>query len=290
MFCYTAGIRTDAYGRRVDAAVKISCIQMNVRAAAPEQNFVRAELLIRRAAQRRPDVIVLPETWNTGFAPGKIDPALADEGGARTKALCAALAKELSVNIVAGSVTNRRRGGVYNTAYVFDRAGGCVAEYDKTHLFSPAGEAEAYTRGMSLPRFSLDGVRCGLMICYDIRFPELARSLALPGLDLLFVVAEWPRERISQLGALLKARAIENQTYAALCNGCGEAFGVRFGGRSAIVSPLGETLTAARAGERIISARIDPARPERIRSAIPVWNDRRPELYGALCQTVQRQE
>lgn len=263
---------------------------MNVRAAAPERNFTRAEELIRRAAREKPDVIVLPETWNTGFAPATIDPARADEDGARTKALCSALAKELGVNLVAGSVTIRKPGGLSNTAYVFDRAGGCIAEYDKTHLFSPAGEAQAYVPGKSPASFMLDGARCGLMICYDIRFPELARSLALPGLDLLFVVAEWPKERITQLGVLLKARAIENQVFAVLANGCGTADGVRFGGRSTIVSPLGETLAAAREGEAIIGAALDPGDAKRVRAAIPVWNDRRPELYGALCQTDERLE
>ena len=130
-------------GRRV----KISCIQMNVRAGQPEENFSRAEALLKRAAKRNPDVILLPELWNTGFAPGKIDPALSDADGARTRALCGALAKEHTVNIVAGSVLTRKGGLLYNTAYVFDRAGACIAEYDKTHLFSPSGEDDSVCRG-----------------------------------------------------------------------------------------------------------------------------------------------
>ena len=139
-------------------------------------------MLVRKAARKKPDVILLPELWNTGFDPANIDPALADEDGKKTRTLFSALAKELGVNIVAGSVANRKRGALYNTAYVFSREGEIFAEYDKTHLFSPMGESSAFSAGDAPARFTLDGANCGLMICYDIRFPELARALALPGL------------------------------------------------------------------------------------------------------------
>jgi len=268
--------------------VKISCIQMNVRAGQPEENFSRAEALIRKAAKRKPDVILLPELWNTGFAPGKIDSDLADEEGVRTKSLIGALAKEYGVNIVAGSVLSRRNGALYNTAYVFDRAGNCIAEYDKTHLFSPAGEDEVYAAGNKIVTFPLDGVTCGVMICYDLRFPELARVMALSGAKVLFIPAEWPRQRTRQMLMLLRARAIENQLFAALCNGCGNAFGTQFGGNSAIVDPLGNVLAKAGHRERMITAEIDFSAQERIRQDLPVFLDRKPALYLGLCDTNQK--
>ena len=268
----------------------LSCVQMNVALNRPEQNIARVERLIRQAANKKPDVIVLPETWNTSFAPRCIDPALADEDGLRTKEMLSRLASEYNVNIVGGSVVTRRNGNLYNTCYVFSRAGECVAEYDKTHLFSPSGEAEVFTAGDKLARFTLDGVPCAVIICYDIRFPELVRSLALSGLDILFVVAQWPKNRVKQLDLMLRARAIENQCYAALCNGCGVADGIRFGGGSAVVGPLGETLALAGARERIISAHVEPEELKPLRKAPPVFFDRRPELYGALSQTSVRQK
>lgn len=263
----------------------LSCVQMNVLAGQPERNFARAEALLLKAAQSNPDVIVLPETWNTGFAPAIVTPALADENGARTKQMLSRLASERSVNIVGGSVATLRNGKLYNTCYVFSRTGECVAEYDKTHLFSPAGEHKTFTAGENLARFSLDGVPCAVIICYDVRFPELVRSLALPGVDILFVVAQWPKSRVKQLDLMLRARAIENQCYAALCNGCGTAAGTVFGGGSAVVGPLGETLASAGRGERIIRATLDVSRLNPMRAALPVLQDRRPELYGALGQT-----
>lgn len=260
--------------------MRICCVQMDMLPAEPERNFPHAEELIRRAVKtERPDVVVLPETWNTGFAPGQIDPALADEDGERTRSTFSALAKELGVNIVAGSVANRRGGKLYNTAYVFDRAGDCLAVYDKTHLFSPMGEDKAFTKGDSLARFSLDGASCALIICYDLRFPELVRTLALPGLDILFVVSQWPDKRIAHLNVLSKARAIENQMFVALCNSCGEAFGTRYGGHSAVIDPWGEVLAQAGEAEEILAAEADLSVLSEIRGSIPVFRDRRAEFY-----------
>lgn len=269
--------------------MKICSIQMNVCAAEPERNFARAELLIRQATERQPDVVLLPELWNTGFAPKQIDTSLADEDGARTKALCGSLAREYGVNILAGSVLARKGDALYNTAYVFDRAGSCIAEYDKTHLFSPSGEGEAYAAGNRFVTFPLDGVVCGIMICYDLRFPELCRVLALSGAKVLFIPAEWPRQRTEQLRTLLSARAIENQMFAALCNGCGEAYGTEFGGKSALVDPLGNVLVEAGEGEEIIFSSIDLEAQKRIRKELPVFFDRRPELYDPISHTLDRQ-
>jgi predicted amidohydrolase len=269
--------------------MKISCIQLNVRAGQPEVNFLRVEALVQRAAKRKPDVILLPELWNTGFAPKKIDRTQADVDGARTKAEIGKLAREHRVNIVAGSVLTQKGGALYNTAYVFDRAGDCIAEYDKTHLFSPSGEGETYAAGDKLVTFPLDGVTCGILICYDLRFGELSRALALSGAKVLFIPAEWRKVATEQMLALLRARAIEEQVFAALCNGCGEADGTTFGGMSAIVDPLGKVLARAGRTEKMISAEIDFAEQEKVRQDLPVFFDRRPELYGAISRRADRQ-
>ncbi|MDD4312565.1 MAG: carbon-nitrogen family hydrolase, partial [Eubacteriales bacterium] len=184
----------------------------------------------------------------------------------------------------AGSVLCRKAEALYNTAFVFNRAGDCIAEYDKTHPFSPSGEGEAYQAGDQIVTFPLDGVMCGIMICYDLRFPELARALALSRAKILFIPAEWRKVATKQMRALLDARAIENQQYVALCNGCGEAFGTQFGGSSAIVDPLGNVLAQAGEKEEIIFSSIDLEAQKRIREELPVLLDRRPELYSSLCK------
>ena len=259
--------------------MRISCIQMDMRLGDEAYNFAHAEELIRAAAEReKADTVVLPEMWNTGYFPADLA-AHADHEGERTKRVFSALAKELHINIVCGSVANQRADGFYNTAYVFDRAGACIAEYDKIHLFTFAKEHEHFRGGSHTCRFALDGVSCGLIICYDLRFPELTRTLTVQGVDLLFVVAQWPDKRVMHLSTLTRARAIENQMFLALCNSVGTAGDVRCGGHSAILDPWGEYLAQAGDQEETISGEADFSVAAGIRDSINVFRDRRPELY-----------
>ena len=262
--------------------MKTACIQMDMLFAQPEENFAKAKRLIREAMASGPDVVVLPETWSTGFFPKERLSELAERDCARVKRELGGLAAELGVNLVAGSVANVRGGKVYNTACVFDRAGNCVAEYDKTHLFTPMGEHAYFTPGDHLCRFRLDGHDCGLVICYDIRFPELTRTLAVQGMDMLFVVSQWPAARIGHLRALTVARAIENQAFVICCNSCGDAGETHYGGASAIIDPWGELLAAGGQDEQILAADCELEMLDGIRSSINVFRDRRAELYRVL--------
>jgi predicted amidohydrolase len=256
--------------------MKLTCIQMDMVLGAPDANFARAEALVRRAAEERPDVIVLPETWNTGFFPEDLA-AAADVDGARTKSVFGPLARELGVNIVCGSTAVRRGEAFYNAAHIFDRSGALIAEYDKTHLFSPSGEDAHFRAGDKLCLFELDGRPCGLIICYDLRFPELARTLALKGAEMLFVVSQWPEARVMHLEALSRARAIENQMFVCLCNSA--ASDTRCGGHSALIAPDGTYLAHAGAGEALLTGEADFSVIDGIRSSINVFRDRRAGLY-----------
>ncbi len=259
--------------------MKVACLQMNMEFGNPNRNFADVARLVEEAMHQAPDVLVLPETWNTGFFPRENLSRLCDLDGQRTKEAIGALAKKYKVNIVAGSVSNLRNGQIFNTAMVFDRIGACIAQYDKTHLFTPMGEDDYYTPGHRLCSFSLDGIRCGIIICYDVRFPELTRSLTVPGLDMLFVVSQWPKVRTFHLRSLTTARAIENQMFVVCCNSCGTAGDTVYGGNSAILDPWGTTLALAGEAEQIICADCTMQTLEDIRSTIPVFRDRRPELY-----------
>ena len=260
--------------------MKISVIQMDMELNLPQNNFEKAAALIEKAAGEKPDVIVLPETWNVGFSPKDVKRELCDKGGKKVKAQIGALAKKHGVNIVAGSVANIKNGNIYNTAYVFDRAGECIAEYDKTHLFSPMGEDKVFTKGEKPVSFDLDGHPCTLIICYDVRFPEIIRTVtANKKTDFLFMVSQWPDVRVPHLKALVTARAIENQMFAVCCNSCGKAGATRYGGNSMIVDPWGETIVSANGEEAIISAECDTGVLSEIRSSINVFADRRAEIY-----------
>lgn len=259
--------------------MKVTCIQMDMQLGKVDENYAHAKSLIEKAMKDQPDVLVLPETWDIGFFPREELAVLCDQDGQRVKREIGLLAKQYNVNIVAGSVADCRDSKIYNTSYVFDRKGNCIACYDKTHSFAPMGEDNYFTKGDQLCRFTLDGVSCGILICYDIRFPELTRTLAVQGLDLMFVVSQWPNVRTFHLRSLTTARAIENQMFVCCCNSCGTAGQTVYGGNSAIINPWGETLALAGETEEILSAECDFSILQNIRSSINVFADRRPELY-----------
>ena len=261
--------------------MKVACIQMDMMFANPDENFRKAEILINRAIEAGADTVVLPETWNTGFFPKENLKELADNNGSRTKAVLSGIALEKGVNIVGGSVANVKDDGVYNTCYVFNRKGECVAEYDKTHLFSPMDEDKFFNKGDHVSTFELDGLKCAVIICYDVRFPELTRTMTVNGVDILFMVSQWPLVRVPHLDALTKARAIENQMFVVCCNSSGTAGQTIYGGNSSVNDPWGVTIAHAKGQEEeIIIADCDTSILEGIRSSINVFRDRRPEIYN----------
>jgi predicted amidohydrolase len=125
----------------------------------------------------------------------------------------------------------------------------------------------------------IEGVPAAMMICYDIRFPELARTLALGGAKVLFVPAEWPHPRLHHWKTLLTARAIENQMFVVACNRVGRSVDTDFFGHSLVLNPWGETLVEGDETERILQATLELDEVDRVRKTIPIFEDRRPGLY-----------
>ena len=259
--------------------MKVACLQMDVLPSRPDENFPHAAKLIADTMADAPDVIVLPESWDISFLPRNATPELYMESYDRAVREIGALAKKYNVNIVAGSVTSCRDGKLYNTCCVFDRQGALIASYDKIHLFSHVGEDKRYGAGNQLCCFTLDGIRCGAVICYDIRFPELVRTMCLDGMDILFVVCQWPKARTGLLQTLCSARAIENQMFVVCCNACGTAGDKVCGGSTSVFGPSGKALAEADDTEQIITADCDPEILKNLRESFPVFRDRRPDLY-----------
>lgn len=257
----------------------ISLIQMDSTFAKPADNFKKAEQLIRQAILQKPDIIVLPETWNVGFFPKENLATLADAEGKETQALLGGLASEYGINIVGGSVANLRDGKVFNTTYVYDRKGELVSSYDKIHGFTPSGEHEYFCGGTRTHRFTLDGIQASSVICYDIRFPEVIRTETLQGVDLFFVPAAWPAIRTNHWVVLNTARAIENQMYLCAVNGCGYAGDTKYGGNSLLISPWGDEILHLGEHEEIQTGEIDLDIIAGIRESINVFRDRKPKYY-----------
>ncbi len=259
---------------------KIALLQMDVAIGQVEQNYAHALTLLNNSMTYEPDIIVLPEMWNIGFFPTKNLATLCDDEGYQTKELLQTFAAKNKVNIVGGSVGVRKCNHLYNTTYVVNRSGDLVSEYSKVHLFSYAEEDQYFTAGSSSHHFTLDGILCSSMICYDIRFPELARKEALKGMELLFVPAQWPLLRKEHWITLNRARAIENQIYLCAVNGCGcTPVGDSYGGHSLLLNPWGEDLVHLSEGEDITIGTIDLDILQQIRRTMSVLTDRREDVY-----------
>ncbi|OXM86242.1 carbon-nitrogen family hydrolase [Paenibacillus rigui] len=258
----------------------VALLQMDIAIGEPERNFAKLESLLEEAVNHtvKPDVIVIPEMWNTGYALDQIH-ELADRNGERTQALLSAFSVKHGVNIIGGSIAEKKSEDILNTIYAFDREGKVVADYSKIHLFRLMDEEKYLKEGSRVGQFELDGVSAGMMICYDIRFPELARKLALGGAQLLFVPAEWPNPRLHHWRTLLMARAIENQMFVISCNRVGISGTTEFFGHSMVIDPWGEVLAEGDGTEQIIRAEIDLGLVAEVRSRIPIFEDRRPTLY-----------
>ncbi len=259
--------------------MKISVIQMEVTIGNIEANIAQLKTQLRSFAPNdMPDVVVLPELWTTGFYPTPISD-YADENGDHIKSILSALSKQYRLNIVGGTVITKNNSGIYNTCHCFNREGGLSAVYSKTHLFSPMGENEHFTPGNAATVFSIDGIKCGLAVCYDLRFPEFIRKLAMEDISILFLPAAWPKRRLAHWRVLSQARAIENQMFVVTSNCAGRQPTMKCAGHSAIIDPWGEFLAEAGEEPAVLTAELNLDVQREIREKLNVFADRRPELY-----------
>lgn len=257
---------------------KAGCIQMNIHYGNPAANKERAAEWIAKAAEQGCTVAVLPELWTTGYDLDRLD-EIADPGGKEALEFLKALAVRHRIHIVGGSIAKKTEEGVKNTLFVIDSHGGLVHEYSKLHLFKLMDEHLHLEAGQEETLFSLSGEQAAGFICYDIRFPEWLRKPVLAGAKVLFVTAEWPAPRLDHWRTLLRARAIENQSYVVACNRSGEDPKNRFAGHSMIIGPWGEIIAEGGENEELVTGELDIDSIAEIRNRIPVFDDRRPDRY-----------
>lgn len=263
-----------------DRAMRIGVLQMDIAYGNRRGNWEKVRLSTERAMALpcSPHAFILPELWSTGYALSHAS-ALASPMGREDADFLSSLASSYHVAFIGGSVLSEYEGAVYNRAQFIDSAGRYLAGYDKIHLFRLMDEHRYLSPGKKTALFDFCGIRCAMAICYDIRFCELIRTLAVHGAEVLFVSAEWPLVRKEHWETLLRARAIENQMFVVACNRCGSTGKEVFAGNSMIIAPDGTILCRAGEGEEIISAEIDVSLVRRARAEIPVFQDRVPDLY-----------
>ncbi|GHI91374.1 MULTISPECIES: carbon-nitrogen family hydrolase [Streptomyces] len=239
-----------------------------------EARRARVAALVR--AQAGADLVVLPELWTTGaFAFEEFGTAAEPLRGPTHEAMAAA-ASDTGAWLHAGSVPERGPDGrLYNTSLLYSPSGDLAASYRKIHRFGfDKGEAVLMGAGHEPVTVRLPETTVGVATCYDLRFPELFRTLVDAGAETFVVPAGWPERRRSHWTLLAQARAVENQAFVLACGTAGAHAGVPQAGHSIVVDPWGEVLAQAGAGEEVLTVEFDPARAARTREQFPALKDR----------------
>ncbi|QTD97306.1 carbon-nitrogen hydrolase family protein [Streptomyces cyanogenus] len=261
--------------------MRTALLQSSGRPGSVVENLKVLDEAAGRAAAAGAALLVAPEMFLTGYAIGDDIARLAEPADGDSADVIAETAGRHGIAIVYG-YPERDGETVYNSAQLIDADGARLANYRKTHLFGCA-EREHFTPGeKSLVQARLGGLTVGLMICYDVEFPENARAHALAGTDLLVVPTAnmHPFQFVAE--AMVPVRAWENQMYVAYVNRVGHEGEFEFFGLSALAGPDGIARTRAGRGEELVVADVDPAFLAASREANPYLKDRRPGLYGSL--------
>ncbi len=268
--------------------MRLALAQLDVASGDPDANRKRAHEAIRRAAADGADLVVLPELFTVGyFAFDRYSREAEPLDGETLTGLAETAATE-GVAVVAGSIVedlaaSTERGfetpaeeGLANTAVFLDRDGTRQAVYRKHHLFGyGSAEQELLVAGESLPTVSFEGFTLGMTTCYDLRFPELYRSLVDAGATLTVVPSAWPYPRVEHWELFGRARAVENLMYVGAVNGVGQFSDAELLGRSTIYDPWGTTLASANDDPALVSADLSPETVATRREEFPALADRR---------------
>ena len=266
--------------------IRIAIIQALLRGSAEERG-TQLRALVRQAAAQKPDLITLPEIWNGPYQQD-LFPSFAEPRFGPSWQLLSALASEYGIWLSGGSIAEREDGRVYNTAYVFDRAGNEAARHRKMHLFDinvTGGqhflESQTLTAGNEVTVFDTEFCRMGLCICYDLRFPELSRLMVDRGAKLILVPAAFNMTTgPAHWELLFRQRAVDNQVF---CVGTSpardEAASYHAWGHSIVTDPWGRVVTQLDAAEALRVVELDLDLVDRIRAELPLLAHRRSDVY-----------
>jgi deaminated glutathione amidase len=270
----------------MEESLRVAAVQLNS-TDDRARNIDTAERLVRAAAADGADLVALPEKWNL-LAGGEQLLAEAEPLDGPSLTAARGWARELGIHILAGSISAIGAEKAFNTSVLIGSDGSDLAVYRKIHMFDVVvggvtyRESEHEDPGKEIVTASLGGVDLGLSVCYDLRFPELYRILALRGARLISVPSAFTATTgRDHWEVLLRARAIENQVFLIAPNQFGKALPHYDSyGHSAIVDPWGDVLAVAPDEECFVSADLDLAAQDRVRESLPSLANRRPEAYS----------
>jgi omega-amidase len=248
--------------------MNISVIQTSLTWENKADNFRNFENILKPLSNKT-DLVILPETFNTGFSMNPMQ--LSENEDGETYLWLTQMAEKGNFGICGSYIVNHE--GMYYNRWVFVSPEKEKQHYDKRHLFSIGGEGKLFSKGRKRLVFNFRGFRISPFICYDIRFPVWSRNRN--DCDLIIYAANWPEVRRDVWNILLKARAIENQCFLAGSNIIGtDGEGIKYCGDSVIINPRGEVLaSAALNSEEVISAELSLSELNDFRTKFPVSAD-----------------
>jgi predicted amidohydrolase len=234
--------------------------------------------VVTRAAARGARLAVFPELFVCGYDAGAALTALAEPAGGPSAEAIAAIAARTGVAVLYGYPERDGR-RIYNSAQLIDGSGRSIANYRKTHLYG-RWERRVFTPGDTLVTATVGELKIGILICYDVEFPEAVRALALAGAELVAVPTALVQPFDIVARRLVPARAFENQVYVAYAGLCGKEGDLGYCGLSCVIGPDGRELSRAGRRPGLLCAEIDPGALAASRRLNPYLTDRRPGLYA----------
>ena len=269
--------------------LKIGLIQMKV-SQNKKENLHKAYNLIKDLTCKRVDIVVLPEMFSTPYVTSNF-PLYAEKEGDYSYNFLSNIAKENNIYLVAGSIPEFNNNKIYNTSFVFNRHGKKIAKHRKIHLFDidikgkqTFKESDTLSPGDDITVFDSEFGKIGLCICYDLRFPELARLMVNKGAKVIIVPASFNMTTgPAHWHLMFRSRAVDNQIYTIGCSPASDynSSYVSYG-HSLIVSPFGEVFCELDDKENIITYEIDLDYVDKIREELPLLNHRRKDLYELI--------
>ncbi len=255
--------------------MKVCLVNMDVSYKNKNQNLIKIEKHISTILKQKPDIdtIVFPELSFHGFVTEKSNIDIAEPLNGFCANETIKLAKKFKVNIIAGFIQKNNSKQPHNTAFAVNKKGKLLSSYNKNHLYYPSKEDNYFSKGVDLTTFNLEGFKCSLAICMDIRFPRLFEKLCHAGVEVIFILSNWldGENKYEMLKDLSKARAIENQVYICNVDRSGNDPNSKYTSSHMISDPLG--IDISKTFNKIYHfGELNQNRIKKIRKLIPLKN------------------
>ena len=268
------------------AKLKLAVCQMRTELDQAE-TMAKAERMVREAAENGADIVVLPEMFNCPYSKEYFK-VYASKGHEAAVEAMSGWAKDCGIILVGGSVPELDEGKIYNTSFVFDKEGRQIARHRKVHLFDVDlpnmrfMESNTFTQGEEITVFDTEYGKMGLAICFDIRFPELFRAMAVRGAEIIFLPAQFNMTTgPAHWETTIRSRAVDNELFVVAAAAARyDGFNYECWGHSTVADPYGAVIATCDEKEQILYAEADLNRVDEVRAQLPTFLRLRRDVYS----------